>query len=199
MKDFTDVLIDAIIENEIPRLDKIMNYVTKCISLDFTDKMYELIDKYYESYEPIRYVRVYGKRGRYAKNRMPRPGQVSLHAAITRQTGISGEGWTSGGGTLAFSGGSFIDGYVGGIRFDESKFQGNGMRHIGKGISEWNIVENFLFAGTGVNSDMESLVGDWRSHIAYDEPSADFEMMMYMSAYDPMVRQHYNDALKMFP
>ena len=187
MKDFTDVLIDAIIENEIPRIDKIMNEVTHKISIDFTNKMYELIDKYYDNYEPIHYVRVYGKRGKYAKNRKPRPGQVSLHAAVTRD------------GNIAFSGGSFYDGYVGGIRFDESKFQDNGMRHIGKGISEWNIVENFLFAGTGSNADGERLTGDWRSHIAYDKPSADMEMMRYMDTYDAMVDKYYQEALKKFP
>lgn len=198
MKDFTDVLIDAIIENEIPRIDKVMNYVTFMVSMDFRAKMIDLVDKYYDNYEPIRYVRVYGKRGAHAKNRKPRPGQVSLHAAVTRGTGSSGEGWASGDDSIAFSGGSFYDGYVGGLRFDESKFQGNGMRHIGKGISEWNIVENFLFAGSGVNADMEPLKGDWRSHIAYDEPSADLEMMMYMSTYDK-VDKYYQDALKMFP
>lgn len=183
MKDFTDQLVDLIIANEIPRIDKIMNEVTQKISIDFTNKMYELIDKYYENYDPIRYVRVYGKRGKYAKNRKPRPGQVSLHAAVTR------------GGNIAFSGGSYYEGYVGGVQFDDGKFQGNGMRHIGKGISEWNIVENFLFAGTGVNSDMEPLRGDWRSHIEYDNPSADLEMMMYMSTYDK-VDKYYKDALK---
>ena len=187
MKDFTDVLIDAIIENEIPRIDKIMNYVTMYVSMDFKNKMHELIDKYYDNYEPIRYVRVYGKRGKHIKNRKPRPGQVSLHAAITRDGSES----------IAYSGGSFYDGYVGGVRFDEGKFQGNGMRHIGKGISEWNIVENFLFAGSGVNADMEPLRGDWRSHIAYDEPSADLEMMMYMSTYDG-VDKYYQEALKIY-
>ena len=63
MKNFTDQFADIIIANEIPRIDKIMNEVTQKISIDFTNKMYELIDKYYDNYEPIRYVRVYGKRG----------------------------------------------------------------------------------------------------------------------------------------
>lgn len=188
MKNFADQLVDAIMQTEIPRIDKVMNEVTKKISVDFANTMFDLIDKYYENYDPIRYVRVYGKRGKYAKNRKPRAGQVSLHAAITR-SGADGP-------AISFSGGSFYDGYVGGIRIDESKFQGNGMRHIGKGISEWNIVENFLFAGAGVNSDMERLTGDWRSHIEYDKPSADLEMMMYMSTYGPMVDKYYKDALK---
>ena len=185
MKDFTDVLADLIIENEKDNINKIMNEVTQKVSMDFTNKMYELIDKYYDNYDPIRYVRVYGKRGKNIKNKKPTPGQVSLHAAITR----SGEN------TISFSGGSYYDGYVGGIQFDEDKFKGNGMRHIGKGISEWNIVENFLFAGTGVNSDMEPLKGDWRSQIEYDEPSADLEMMMYMSTYESTVDKYYKEAV----
>lgn len=188
MKNFTDQLVDLIIQNETSNVDKIMNEVTKKISTDFANVMFGLIDKYYENYDPIRYVRVYGKRGKYIKNRKPKAGQVSLHAAITR----GGDE----GAAISFSGGSYYDGYVGGIQFDESKFQGNGMRHIGKGISEWNIVENFLFAGAGVNSDMEALKGDWRSHIEYDNPSADLEMMLYMSTYGPTIDRYYNDALK---
>ena len=188
MRDFTDQLVDLIIENEKPRIDKIMNEVTKKISTDFANTMFGLIDKYYENYDPIRYVRVYSKRGKYVKNRKPRPGQVSLHAAITR-SGADGA-------AISFSGGSYYDGYVCGIQFDESKFQGNGMRHIGKGISEWNIVENFLFAGTGVNSDGEKLTGDWRSQIEYEHSSADAEMMAYMSAYGSTVDKYYKDALK---
>ena len=190
MKNFTDGLVDTIIQNEIPRMDKIMNEVTKKISADFTSVMFGLIDKYYENYDPIRYVRVHGKRGKYMKNRKPKGGQVSLHAAITR---IGGEG-----AAISFSGGSYYEGYVGGIQFDESKFNGNGMRHIGKGISEWNIVENFLFAGDGVNSDMEPLKGDIRSHIDYEHTSADFEMIQYMSAYGTKIDKYYNDALKKY-
>ena len=188
MKDFTDQLVDLIIENEKPRIDKIMNEVTKKISTDFANTMFGLIDKYYENYDPIRYVRVYSKRGKYVKNRKPLSGQVSLHAAITR-SGADGA-------AISFSGGSYYDGYVGGIQFDESKFKGNGMRHVGKGISEWNIVENFLFAGTGVNSDGENLTGDWRSQIEYEHPSADAEMVAYMSTYGSTVDKYYKDALK---
>jgi hypothetical protein len=91
-------------------------------------------------------------------------------------------------------GGSYYDGYIGGVVFDSSKFQQNGMRHIGKGISEWNIVENFLYAGDGVG------VGDWRSVSAaeYNEPSADEAMNIYMDFYGPTFDMHYKNALKKF-
>lgn len=191
MKDFTDVLINAIIENEIPRIDKIMNEVTKKVSQDFARETFRLLDEYYDNYTPIRYVRVYGqKRTLRTKSgttsRKPRGGQVSLHAAITR----GGENEPA----IGVYGGSYHEGYVGGVVFDPSYFQENGMRHIGKGISEWNIVENFLYAGDGVG------VGDWRSVDAsgYNHPSADEEMNMFMDFYGPTFDKHYQDALKKF-
>lgn len=188
MKSFTDKLVDLIMENEKPRLDQIMDDVTKNVSKDFAITMFGLIDKYYENYDPISYVRVYGKRGKYMKNRTPKGGQVSLHAAVTR----GGENNAA----ISFSGTNDQGNYVGGIEFDESKFQQNGMRHLHKGISEWNIVENFLFAGDGVTSDMGSLRGDIRSYIDYEYPSADFEMMMFMSSYKSKLDKHYKNALK---
>ena len=191
MKDFTDVLINTIIENEIPRIDKIMNEVTKNVSQDFASETFRLLDKYYDNYTPIHYVRVYGnKRKLRAKkcitSRKPRAGQVSLHAAITR----GGENEPA----IGVYGGNYYEGYVGGVVFDPAYFQGNGMRHIGKGISEWNIVENFLYAGEGVG------VGDWRSVSAaeYNEPSANESMNMFMTFYGPTFDKHYQDALKKF-
>ena len=191
MKDFTDVLIDAIIENEMPRLDKIMNEVTQNISRDFARETFRLLDEYYDSYTPIRYVRVYGpKRKLRTKSgttkRKPRPGQISLHAAITR----GGEDAPA----IGFYGKDDQGYYIGGVQFDESKFQGNGMRHIGKGkdFTEWNIVENFLLAGEGVG------YGDWRSVSAsgFSGHSADEAMNIFMDFYGPTLDKHYNDALK---
>ena len=188
MKNFTDRLVDLIVTNERPRMDRIMDEVTKKVSVDFASTMFRLIDKYYENYDPIYYVRVYGKRGKYLKNRKPKGGQVSLHAAVTR----AGEN----GAAISFSGTNDQGNYVGGIEFDESKFKNNEMRHFNKGIEEWNIVENFLFAGTGENADGENLKGDIRSHIDYSYPSADLEMMRFMNTYGSTLDKHYNRALK---
>lgn len=191
MKNFTDDLVNLIIENEAPRIDKIMNEVTRNISMDFAKETFRLLDEYYDNYTPIHYVRVYGKKRKLRTksgktNRKPRAGQVSLHAAITR----GGEKEPA----IGVYGGSYHDGYIGGVVFDSSYFKGNGMRHIGKGISEWNIVENFLYAGDGIG------VGDWRSVSAsgYSEPSADEAMNIYMSSYDPIFDMHYKNALKKF-
>lgn len=191
MRNFTDELVDLIIENEIPHIDNIMNEVTKNISIDFAKEMSRLVDEYYDNYTPIHYIRVYGhKRKLRTKNgttsRKPRAGQVSLHAAITR----GGEN----GVIQGVYGGSYYDGYVGGVVADSSKIKGNGMRHLGKGISEWNIIENFLYAGDGVG------VGDWRSVSAaeYNDHSADEAMNIYMDFYGPIFDMHYKNVLKKF-
>ena len=190
MKGFTDALADLIIENEIPRIDNIMREVTEKISIDFAKEAFRLLDEYYDNYTPIRYVRVYGpKRKLRTKSgdtkRKPKGGQVSLHAAITR----GGENNPA----IGISGGSYEEGYFGGIAFDPSQFTGNGMRHIGKGsdFSEWNIVENFLFAGEGG-------YGDIRSHIEYSYPSADQEMWAFMNTYGTQFDTHYNSAFNKF-
>ena len=190
MKKFTDALADLIIENEIPRIDNIMREVTKNISIDFAKEMFRLLDAYYDNYTPIRYVRVYGpKRTLRTKSgktkRKPIGGHVSLHVAITR----GGENNPA----IGISGGSFEEGYFGGIAFDPGVFSGNGMRRIGKDsdFTEWNIVENFLFAGEGG-------YGDIRSHIEYSHPSADQEMWAFMSAYDTQLDMHYKSAFNKF-
>lgn len=194
MKDFTDVLVDAIIENEMPRLDKIMNEVTQNISRDFARETFRLLDEYYDNYTPIRYVRVYGKKRKLrtksgSTSRKPRPGQVSLHAAVTRGGEDSPAIGVYGKDDQGF--------YIGGVQFDPSKFEGNGMRHIGKGISEWNIVENFLFAG---EAGEYGLKGDWRSVSAsgWSGHSADEALNIFMDFYGPTLDKHYNDALKKF-
>jgi hypothetical protein len=188
MKDFTNELVDLIIENEKENLDKIMNEVTQKITADFARETYRLLDQYYDNYTPIRYVRVYGKKRKLrtksgTTKRKPKAGQVSLHAAITR----GGEDAPA----IGVTGGSYEDGYVGGIVLDPDKFKVNGMRHIGKGkdFTEWDIVKNFMFAGEGG-------YGDIRSYVDYNHPSADTELGLFMDSYEPTVDKYYNDALK---
>ena len=191
MEKFVDALASLIIQNEIPRIDNVMREVTEKISIDFANKIFSLVDEYYDNYTPINYVRVYGpKRKLRTKSgktsRKSKGGQVSLHAAITR----GGENTPA----IGVAGGSFEEGYFGGVAFDPEKFKGNGMRHIGKGenFTEWDIVENFLFAGEGG-------YGDIRSHIEYNHLSADKEMWDFMKNYDEQLRGHYDQALKNNP
>ena len=187
MKDFTNELVDLIIENEKKNLDKIMDTVTQKITADFARETYRLLDQYYDNYTPIRYVRVYGEKRKLrtksgTTTRKPKAGQVSLHAAITR----GGEDAPA----IGVTGGSYEDGYVGGIVLDSDKFKGNDMRHIGKGkdFTEWNIVENFMFAGEGG-------YGDIRSYVDYSYPSADAGLNLFMDSYGSKVDKYYNDAL----
>lgn len=188
MRNFTDELVDLIIENEKPRIDKIMNEVTEKISQDFELVVLRFLDLYYENYDPTSYVRVYGRRGKHMSGRTPEIGQVSLHAAISRNKN-----------KLKKSGGTLKTGvdqvsYIGGIEFDEANFKKNSMRHFHKGndFSEWNIVENFIYAGDGVGK------GDWRSEIDYNYPSFNEVMIEYMNNYGPMFDRHYKNALKKF-
>lgn len=188
MKDFTDILVDKIISRERDRIDAVMKEVTMNIQRDFAKKMYELLDEYYENYEPIRYVRLYGRKKklrRGATKMKAKKGGVSLHAAIARG-GFDAP-------AIGYVGGDYDNGYYGGISFNPDYFKGqdNHIRHIGKGknFTEWNIVENFLFAGEGG-------YGDIRSYIDYSHPSADAEMQAFMDSYGPTFDRHYQNALK---
>jgi hypothetical protein len=186
MKDFTDELVDLILENERSRIDKIMKYTTEQVSKDFAFVMNRFLDMYYDDYDPTSYVRVYGKRGKYMSGRKPVEGQLSLHAAVSRNDGSLERS----GGTLKI--GSNEPSYVGGIEFDESSFDTSSMYHRKRGIDEWDIVQNFLYSGEGVGK------GDWRSEIEYSAPSADKMMRDYMDMYEPLFDKHYKNALKKF-
>lgn len=182
MKDFTDQLINLIIKHEKTRVDKIMQYTAEQVSKDFALVMMRFLDMYYDNYDPTSYVRVYGKRGKNMHGRNPVGGQISLHAAVSRDDG-----------KLERSGVSDdLNGYVGGIEFDDENFNGGGIYHRKKGIEEWDIVKNFIFAGDGVGK------GDWRSVVGYSAPSPNELMSNYMDMYDPIFDRHYRNALNKF-
>jgi hypothetical protein len=144
---------------------------------------------YYDNYDPTSYVRVYGKRGKYMSGQKPKLGQVSLHAAMYRSDGSLDY----------FDTPSHSNGYVsyvGGIEFDKSNFNRNKMKHTGKGyskekgnITEWDIVQNFLYAG---DAEEHKLTGDWRSdsRSGYNAPSPHELMMKYMDNYFDRFKQH---------
>ena len=186
MKNFTDELVDLILENERSRIDKIMKYTTEQVSKDFALVMNRFLDMYYDDYNPTSYVRVYGKRGKHMGGRKPVGGQRSLHAAVSRNDGSLERS----GGTLKI--GSNEPSYVGGIAFDENNFNTNSMYHRKIGIEEWDVVQNFLYAGEGIGR------GDWRSEIEYSVPSANKMMSDYMETYGTMFDRHYQDAIKKF-
>ena len=199
MGNFVDEMADYILSQERPEIEKAMKKVTENIRKDLAKETYRLIDKYYETYEPMYYVRIYSRNGRGSKRTLGRNkggvtkskprgknNGVSLHAAIVR----GGENHP----LIGVAGGNYVDGFVAGVVFDESYFKNNNMRHIGKGpnFTEWNIVENFLFAG-------EDGYGDWRRWAnGYNELPADQELEAYMGSYESTLIKHCSKASKKF-
>lgn len=206
MNKIADAIADAILATEADRLDAIMAEVTRNITLDFADVAHSLIDDYYFDYLPIQYVRTYGRK-KFLRDKAVgkgvrvsakgKSGNVSLHAAITRQgkTKEGNPGPVIGSYGIRYDNGQKV--YYGGLSFDEEYFQDvdNRIRHQGKGISEWNIVENFLYAGEGVGT------GDVRSYpeisgVSYSAPSADEMLKEALNTYKLRFDQHYQNALK---
>ena len=188
MKKFADILADAIIERESDRVNKILTEVTTKIRDDFVQEVYRLVDEYYDNYIPARYVRLYEPKRKLRNKKgttqaKPKKGGVSLYQAITKGgledpiIGVSGK---------------YKGEWAGGVVFNSNKLgYRSGMRHPDKGISEWNIFTNFLFAGEGGN-------GDIRSHISYDHPSADESLMYFYNTYQPKLEKHFQDAYKKY-
>lgn len=188
MKKFSDIIADVIIENEGDRIKNILDEVTIKIRNDFVEQIHKLVDEYYDDYTPTRYVRLYAPKrklrsGRNSSSLKPRKGGMnSLYEVITKG-GIEDP-------IIGVWGQSKPNTWVGGIVFDSAKMgYRTGMRHNG-GISEWNIMENFLFAGEGVG------VGDWRSvpESGFNGESADAAMKSFMDTYKSQLDTHYKNA-----
>lgn len=191
MKDFVDALAKDIVNdtrNDIQDgMQKLMQYIVK----DLVDETVRLIDKYYKSYAPIRYIRLHPPRtlrtGKEPKGKSRSVGP-SLHRAITRNPYE----------VLGFMDSMYRDGsevYFVGLEFDEDDFKGNNMYHAGKGISEWDIVEQFLYAGEG------KAKGDVRSypivsHQSYEYDSASVELNRFINNYDTLFDKHFKRVFR---
>ena len=145
MKDFIDALAEDIVNDARDDINDKMQGLMRDIVKDLTQETVRLIDEYYQTYAPIRYVRLHPPRtlrsGHEPKHKSRSKGP-SLHKAITRNPNE----------VLGYMDMMYRDGnevYFVGLEFDEEDFNGNNMYHAGKGISEWNIVEQFLYAGEG--------------------------------------------------
>ncbi len=188
MKKFADIMADVIINSESERINKILNDVTRKIRDDFVQETYRLVDEYYDNYTPARYVRLYEPKRKLRNKKgmttsKPKKGGVSLYDAIHKGgledpiIGVSGK---------------YKGEWAGGVIFNSSKLgYRSGMRHPDKGITEWNIFTNFLFAGEGGH-------GDIRSHIPYEHSSADEELMHFYNTYKPRLDKHYQNAYKKY-
>ena len=191
MKDFIDELAKEIVNEAKKDIDKRMKPLLQNIVVDLTQETFRLIDQYYQTYVPIRYIRLHPPRtlrsGKTPTRKSPSKGP-SLHKAITRNSGEA----------LSFTDWSYKDGmytYYAGIEFDEDDFKGNNMYHQGKGIEEWDIVEQFLYAGEG------RAKGDTRSypivsHTDYNYDSADVELNRFIANYDAQFDKHFKNAFR---
>ena len=189
MKDLIDALAKDIADSARKNIDDGMDKLMPLIVKDLTTRTVELIDQYYQTYAPIRYVRLHSPRtlrsGKIPKKKSPSKGP-SLHRAITRNPNE----------VLGYMDKMYNDGkYFVGLEFDEDDFKGNSMYHAKKGISEWDILEGFLYAGEG------KAKGDARSyptvsHQDYNYDSASVELERYINNYDTLFDMHIK---KIFP
>lgn len=195
MKSFADLIADKIISNELPRLEKIMQYTAQKIQGDVIGVTYAVIDAYYQDYMPPErayYIRTdeyrannnhpkdkkSGQFRRKNKTEWSRSNDVSLMSAI-KALGESGQ--------PAIGVCRPLDGRLGyqaGVIFDPSYFN-QAMHHENKGFSEWDIVENFLFGQHG-NGDA----------IHFTTPHADMVLRNYLNSYKSKFDKHYNDACR---
>lgn len=193
MKDFTNELVNLIIQNETPRLNNIMQEVSKNIQNDVIAKTYEVLDKFYQDYtreEGRVYIRVDEYRATPSKRRdkkgnrlvRKRDRNVSLRSAILNGMMSNDEGAV--GVCRPLDG---ILGWQAGVLFDESYFQRH-MKHShkGKNFTEWDIVEDFLWGVHGNES------------IYTTDPSAGYELNEFIETYKPRFDKHYDNACKKF-
>jgi hypothetical protein len=191
MKDFIDALVEDIVKDTKDDINNKMQKLMQNIVEDLTTETVRLIDKYYQTYAPIRYVRLHPPRtlrsGKEPTGRSRSKGP-SLYRAITRNPNE----------VLGYMDMMYQDGspvYIVGLEFDEDDFKGNNMYHAHKGISEWDILEGFLYAGEG------KAKGDARSyptvsHQDYNYDSADAELNMFINNYDTLFDQHFNKIFR---
>ena len=193
MKDFTNELVNLIIQNETPRLNNIMQDVSKNIQKDTIQKTKDVVDKFYQDYTSEQgrvYIRVDEYRTTPSKRRnkngnrlvRKRDRNVSLRSAILN--GVMSENEGAVGICRPLDG---ILGWEAGVLFDEGYFQSH-MKHSdkGKNFTEWDIVEDFLWGVHGNES------------IYTTDPSAGYELYEFIETYKSKFDKHYNNACKKF-
>ena len=198
MGNFADALADIILQNEAPKLDKIMRYIAEQAQNDIVQATYTAIDAYYQDYSPLYYIRTdklsqrkRGDSGKFVKKlKNERKRNTKRYRDISLQTAVK---------ALDESGQPAIGvcepldsgiGYQAGVLFDPNYFE-SAMRHSIKGFTEWDIAENFIFGQHGNGSAQSSVT-------EFTEPHADIILRDYINAYGPKFDKHYQDALRKF-
>lgn len=190
MKNFHNILADFIVQSETPRLNDVMQEVSKNIQRDVVNKTKEVVDKFYQDYTQENgrvYIRVDEYRATPSKKRDSRGNRIirkrdrnfSLRSAVTKN-------WNSDQPAIGVC--RPLEGILGweaGVLFDEGYFQSH-MKHSykGKNFTEWDIVEDFLW---GVHGNESVYITD---------PPAGYELHEFIQNYKPRFDKHYNDAMK---
>ena len=188
MKNFHNTMANLIVQNETPRLNNIMQEVSKRIQKDFIEKTKEVVDKFYQDYTQADgrvYIRVDEYRATPSKRRdskgnrlvRKRDRNVSLRSATLKN-------WDADEPAIGVC--RPLDGILGweaGVLFDESYFQRH-MKHSykGDGFTEWDIVEDFLWGVHGNES------------VYTTDPSAGYELYEFVNNYKSRFDKHYNDV-----
>ena len=190
MKYFANELVDLIVQNETPRLNSIMQEVSKKIQTDVIQKTEDVIDMFYQDYTKAdgrKYIRVDEYRAAPSKRRdkkgnrlvRKRDRNVSLRSAIMNGMMRDDEGVV---GVCRPLDGIF--GWEAGVLFDEEYFKSH-MKHSykGEGFTEWDIVENFLW---GVHGSEDIFTTD---------PSAGYVLYDFINNYFETFDKYYKAAL----
>lgn len=207
MKNFANTLADIIMQRETPRLQDIMQDVSKEIQKDFVEMTYSVLDAFYQDYMPPdrTYIRVdeyharhkmdkYGrmrdKKGRIVKKLNARESQsnterrrASDRSLMTAVRAMNASGQPAIGVCRPIDG---FFGYQAGVIFDEEI--ASRMKHSVKGdnFTEWDIVEDFLWGVHGNES------------VYTTTPSAGYVLYEYVNSYKPRFDMHYKNALRKY-
>jgi hypothetical protein len=207
MKNFTDELVDIIIQGETPRLDAIMQDVAKKIQGDMVAVTYSALDMFYQDYMPPdrKYIRVdeyhkrhkmdkYGrvrdKNGRIIKKSAAKESlseterrRANDRSLMTAMKAMKASGQPAIGVCRPIDG---LFGYQAGVIFDEEVAKRMHHSDKGNGFTEWDIVEDFLWGVHG-NEDVYTTT-----------PSAGWVLYEYVSSYKPRLDMHYKSALRKY-
>lgn len=204
MKDFVDELVNEILTQEIPKIDNIMAYIANKVQGDFVATTYALLDKYYADWRPKYYIRtdeykkrqgidVHGRKhnksgkmvSKTSEQEKKRMNDISLKTAM--KSIVNGQP------AIGVARGSYKTGYIAGVCFDESYFDG-AMKHSihGRGFDEMDIVSNFLFSADGTLG-YGNIAGELSGR-----PSAATELDNKLQNYSYKIDKFYSDACKKF-
>ena len=198
-KSIFDELYNIILDNEMPKIDKIMAHMANEIQKDFVNETYRLLDIYYQDYTPRYYIRTdVLKSGFSESNRLRGKSGRFIHASETTLKRRSDTSlWEAMQNPGSFGVARRMEaghGYIGGVIFDEDDFQIN-MKHStitpGSVFEEFDVLNNFLLSDDA--SQKGNLAAKYRHF-----PSAHSQLKLYEKSYYGKLDKLYEDACRQF-